>query len=91
MPIYSTCAVVIWHAPNSRRTASRYQRNGLLHFGAQYSLKNNAVVMTFLRHYFIVCTALFLLSNLSAFPIDFINILLKNFYPFYLRIFARNP
>ncbi len=47
--------------------------------------------MTFLRHYFIVCTPLFLLSNRTVFPIDFISILLNYFCQKSLRFFLRIP
>ena len=53
--------------------------------------KINAVVLAFLCRCRAVCTPLALLSNRTTFPIYFISFLLKNFYPFYLTIFARNP
>ena len=53
--------------------------------------KNNADVLAFLCRCRAVCTPLFLLSNRTVFPIDFISILLNYFCQKSLRFFLRIP
>ena len=79
-----------------RETASRYARNAVLPlvkrplaFWAKYPFKNNAVVLAFLRRWRALCTPLFLLSNRTVFPIDFIS-LYHNYAIKHLRIVSEH-